>query len=421
MSVTGWDGVTLTVDIALSAATSTYGEWDGAIWDSSTWGPDIEWVDVTAYVRSVNTDRAFVRGTRGWRGGTAEIVLDNRDGRFSPANLAGPYVTAGVTQIRPLRPARVRAAYAGVTYPIWQGYVAEWIESWSGGAVGKGDAIVTLPCEDEWSRLAAIDGMEQPAAGAGETSGRRVHRILDSAGHTGERNIAVGEVTLQATTLEQDVLAELELTADSEGGALYVGAAGEVVFTQQHALIDNTVSVQSQATFGDGGGAELPYATAEVAYNSDLIVNYASYTRVDGTAQEAADSTSRALYGTRRDSRTDLISETDAQVLALAQWQVEQYRTPELRYTAITVTPRRSPTTLWPQVLGRAVRDQITVVRRPPGGHTITQACHIAGIGHEITPATWTTRFDLWSATPYVAYANSRWDLGLWDEAIWAF
>lgn len=421
MSVTGWDGVTLTVEVALSAATSVYGLWGSAIWDTSTWGPDQEWVDVTAYLRSARTSRGFSRGTQGWQAGTASIVLNNRDGRFSPANLSGPYVTSGITQIRPQRPVRIRAAYAGTTYPVWRGYVTEWRETWSGGAVGEGDAIVTLACQDEWTRLAAIDGYAQPADGAGETSGVRIHRILDAAGHTGDRNIAVGEVTMQATTLEDDPLAELELTADSEGGALYVGADGAVVFAEMHALIEDTASISSQATFGDGGGSELPYVTAEVEYTADHVVNYASYTRVGGAVQDAGDATSQSLYGLRRDTRTDLICETDAQALALAQWAVEQYREPELRFTRIVIKPRRSPAGLWPQVLGRAVREQITVRRQPPGGYTIERACHISGVSHDITPAVWVTTFDLASASVYAAYASSRWDLGEWNESIWSF
>ena len=31
------------------------------------------------------------------------------------------------------------------------------------------------------------------------------------------------------------------------------------------------------------------------------------------------------------------------------------------------------------------------------------------------------TTFDLWSATPYTAFARSRWDVGRWDEATWFY
>lgn len=421
MSVTGWDGVTLTVEVALSAATSTYGLWDAGIWDASTWGPDTVFTDVSAYVRQVSTGRGFSRGVQTWQAGGASVVLNNRDGRFSPANLSGPYVTAGITQIRPLRPVRITATYAGITYPVYHGYIQAWVESWTGGAVGTGDAITTLTCLDELSRLAAVDGMEVTPVGAGDLSGARIHRWLDAAGHAGTRDIDTGVVTLQATDLSDRTLQGLEATVEAEGGALYVSGSGVVTFDGQTALIDNARSVTSQATFADDGSG-LRYSDAEVAYDSDLVVNYASFAPDGGTPQNVADATSRALYGDRRETRTGLICETDAQALILAQWTVQQYKDPEYRVTSITLKPRRSPTTLWPQALGRLIRDQITVVRTPPGGYTITRACHIAGIRHTITTgADWTTTFDLWSATQYVAFAASRWDTGLWDSALWFF
>lgn len=421
MSVTKWDGVTLTVEVALSAATSTYGVWNTAIWDSSTWGPDVVWTDVSAYVRKGSTNRAFSRGVMTWQAGSATIVLDDRDGRFNPSNMSSPYVSAGITQIRPMRPIRITASYASVSYPVYRGYVTDWSESWSGGAVGRGDAFTTLACADEFAILAAVDGLAVASLGAGDLAGSRVHRWLDAAGHTGERSIDVGVVTMQATDLSDDTLQGLEATMKAEGGAIYVDAAGAVVFDQQTALIDNTRSVTSQATFADDGTG-LPYADAATAYNSDLVINYAAYTRTGGSAQTVADATSRALYGTRRDTETDLISETDGQALTLAQWRVQQYKDPELRFTRLTIKPRKAPATLFPQVLGRQVRDQITVKRNPPGSFAITQACHIAGVSHEFdADNNWTTAWDLWSATPYVAYANSRWDTGRWDTAIWFF
>lgn len=420
MSVTGWSGVTLTVEVALSAATSIYGVWNTGIWDSSTWGPDVVFTDISAYVRRLTTNRAFSRGVQTWQSGSATVILNDRDGRFNPSNLSGPYVSTGVTQIRPMRPIRITASYAGTTYPVYRGYVTDWSESWSGGAVGKGDAYTTLSCADEFAIFANVDGMAVTPVGAGDLAGARVHRWLDAAGHTGERDIDLGVNTMQATDLSDDTLQGLEATVTSEGGALYVDGAGVVVFDQQTALIDNTRSVISQVTFADDGTG-LPYVDAEVAYNSDLVVNYAAFTRTGGSAQTVADATSRALYGTRRRTDTNLICETDAQALALAQWRVQQGKDPELRFTKITLKPRKAPSTLYPQVLGRLVRDQITVKRNPPGSFAITQACHIAGVSHEITPDSWTTTWQLWSATPYVAYAASRWDTGKWDSALWFF
>lgn len=423
MSVSIFDSLTLTVEAALSAATDSYGEWDEGLWDTATWGPDIVWVDISAYVRSIQTNRQFSRDLQAWESGTATIVLNNRDGRFSPDNLSGPYVSSGVTSVRPLRPIRVRVTCDGTTYSLFTGYALAWQDAWTIAATNAGDAITVVPCVDELARLSAYDGYEQSPVGSGETSGERIHRILNNAGHTGERNIEEGIFTVQETTLAANATTELKLTTDSEGGGLYIDDDGTVVFQGQYALVQNTRSIEVQATFGDGGGDEIPYSDLTAAYDGDLTCNIVSYAREGGSEQTVADSTSRALYGDIRNTRTDLICETDAQVLQLASWYLARYKAPELRFTSIEIKPRRDPTTLYPQVLGRKVRDLVEVTRRPPGSLTITRDCFISGVSHTITPdpQDWTTRFSLWSASPYTAFSDSLWDTGLWDSALWFY
>ncbi len=412
-------GPTFTAEVAFSAATGPpYGVWDAALWNTATWGPDAVYQDISPYVRSFTTSRRFSRDVREWESGTASTVLSNRDRRFSPDNLSGPYVVAGVTGIRPWRPYRLRAGWAGVTYDIYNGYALSYQEDW---AAAHADATVTVQASDELARLSLFDGLEVPPVGAGETAGRRIHRILDNAGHTGVRCVDVGRNTMQATTLSSNAVAEMRLTTDSEGGALYVDADGCLEFEQQYALIEDTRSNTIQATFGDGTGTELGCADIAAEYDGSLVVNMAAFARVGGSAQTAADNISRALYGDRRATRTDLICETDVQASALATFEVEQFKAPELRITQVTVRPQADPTRLWPQVLGRRVRDLVRVVLRPIGGGTITRDCHISGIHHASNGEEWTTTFDLSSATVYQSFAASRWDVGSWDSSAWFF
>lgn len=414
----GVDGVLLTVEAALSAATGSYGAWDAGKWDTATWGPDVTWTDISSYVRGLRSDRAFGRELSSWDPGTATVELSNRDGRFSPDNLTGPYVTAGVTGVRPWRPIRWRATYGGVTYPVYTGYALDWQEAW---AEGHSDAEVHVPCVDELAALAAYDGLEQAPVGAGELSGRRVHRILNNAGHTGARAVEAGQVTMQATTLAQNAITELKLTEDSEGGGLFVDADGTLVFEQQYALMENARSNTVQASFGDGSGSELPCADVTPVYGGDRLANAVAFARTGGTAQTAQDLTSQSLYGPKRYGRSDLVCETDAQALALATFYLEQHKAPFKRFSRIQVKPRRDPARLFPQVLGRRVRDLIQVTARPLGGVTTTRFCHIAGIHHTVTGDDWTTEFDLWDATVYRTYSNSRWDAAKWDTAAWFF
>lgn len=412
-------GITLTVEAAFSTATAkNYAIWGSAIWDSATWGPDQTWVDITAYVRKVDTKRTFGRNINNWESGTASIELLNTDGRFSPSKTTSPYSVGGVTGIRPWIPVRIRATWAGVIYDVYRGYALSWQETYAEAYPGGGGAYVTVACTDEIGSLARFDGLAGVSVGAGESTGARVHRILDAANYRGARNVHPGNVTVQATDMSANAVSALKLVVDSEGGALYVAKDGAVVFEHNYALIENPRSNTVQGAFGDGSG-DLPASDITLSYNGDLVVNIAAFQRVGGTVQVATNEPSRALYKDKRFSRSDLISETDAQVLALAQFWVSKYGEPEQLITSLQVNPLVNPNLLWPQALGREVRDLIQAHRTPPGGYDITQLCFIAGISHAITKDTWLTTFDLWSASGYQNVA--RWDLAVWDLSKWAF
>lgn len=419
-----WFGttITLTVEAAFSAATGTYGAWDAALWDTATWGPDILWQDVSQYLRSFKIDRKFGDKVSHWDPGTASVVLSNADGRFSSDNLSSPYTVAGISGIRPWRPIRIRATYAGLTYDLYNGKILDYVDTWIPGYT---DAFVTLPCTDQKAALNDVDGVPGAAVGAGETSGARIHRLLNEANYTGLRNVMPGRQTMQSTTLASNVGAEIDLTVDSEGGSFFIDADGSTVFEDQYALLEQARSNTIQATFGDGSGPELPCNDITPVNTGTRIKNIFAYTRVGGTAQVAADATSRALTEDKRASRTDLICETDAQALSLAQMDLQIYKDPKRLFSMIRVKPNGGGpnTALWPHVLGRRPRDLVRVVARPTpiGNPVITRDAYIAGIHHDVTGDDWVTVFDLWDASAYEPFFNSRWDVALWDHASWFF
>lgn len=398
------------------------GLWNSSTWDAATWGPDVVWQDISQWVRSIRTDRRFDQNMQVWSSGTADLVLLNQDGRFSPSNLAGPYVVAGRTSVRPWRPIRVRATYAGITYDLYRGYATDWLETWD-----RSDKVATVdvPCVDEWGRLARFAGITQTPVGAGDPSGRRVHRILDNAGHTGSRNIDPGRVTVQATDLSKNATDDLKTTVDSEGGGLFVDADGAMCFEEQYALLEHTRSNTVQCTFVDRANAAAGRLTVHdmsKSYGGNLVANVVSFQRVGGAVQVVDDPESRALSGDLAEKRTDLVCETDTQVRALATLYLQLRKDPEDRVKEIVVKPRARPAEMFPQILARRVRDLVRVIRTPrAGGYTIDQACHIAGVTHVIDKNDWTVTYPLSSATVFQTYANSRWDVARWDGAAFFF
>jgi hypothetical protein len=368
-----------------------------------TAGPDVVFTDITPYFQQAEVRYGITRmdgPIARYEPGTAEIVLNNSDGRFDPSNTSGPYASGGVTQVTPMRAIRIIATWASIDYDVWRGFLDEVVLDYPGMAEY---ATATFRCTDAMEVLGSYDRVAGGSVGAGEDTGARIDRILDSVGWPAtDRIIAAGDSTLQATTLEGNALEELQLAADSELGELYIDGAGRVVFRNRHALLEDSRSRTSQATFGDGGGSELPYAALIPTYDKVQMANLVQVSREGGSTQTASDATSRAAYLTRTyPPRSDLLLQTDAAVADWAGFVLYQSKDPELRFAQLTVMPQRDPASLYPQVLGRRLGDRITVIRRPPGGHTNTRDVFIRGVAHDITPSAWRTTWQLQSATKY--------------------
>jgi hypothetical protein len=368
--------------------------------------PDI-WTDVTPYVRSWSVRRGAGKGdapTLRFDPGTCSIEFNDGDRRFDPENLLGPYVSAGVSQVEPMRRVRIRAVWNGITYPIFYGYADDWLPSYQGNSW----TYTTLPATDATVLLADTSRGAIAPVGAGEDSGARVTRILDGYGWpAGDRVIAAGDTTLQATDLSGSLLSELQLVQDTEQGELYVDAQNRIVFRNRKAVLEETRSTTAQAVFGDGGYAatgEIPYADAKPSTPGDTLVNQVSATRVGGVEQLVTDSISIARYGTKPHDRSDLLMQDDATALQWGQWLRYQYATPARRFARLEfLTP--SPevqSAFWPALLGREFGDRITVKRRPAGGgDPILRDCFVRGVEHSSDGAAWTSALILQSADRY--------------------
>lgn len=120
---------TLTVEVAFG---------DGPLETSPTW------TDITEYVR-YNPPPHIVRGRTSERNvytaGTATFTLDNRDRRFDPTYLSGPYYGDLVPGVR----VRIQATYSAVDYDMFTGWITGWPQTLSMN--GK-DSTVSIACVD---------------------------------------------------------------------------------------------------------------------------------------------------------------------------------------------------------------------------------------------------------------------------------
>jgi hypothetical protein len=259
---------TLVAEVGFTAGPDTgdyglFGDEVRGLFDTATFAPDALWSDITAYVHRATLRRGSSRVDSPilrYEPGTSQVVLNNSDRRFDPTNLSGPYVSAGLTQVTPMRAVRYRASWAGVIYALWAGNA----DSWQLDYTLPRYSSVIMTATDGFKVLAAQSRQAGGSVGAGEASGARITRILNSAGWPATaRLVAGGDTTVQATTLDGEVLAELQLVADTELGDLYMGGAGHVVFRNRRAAITELRSVAPVARFGDGD----PSGTTQTTVN----------------------------------------------------------------------------------------------------------------------------------------------------------
>lgn len=377
------------------------------------------WTDVTEYLiqRQIRTRRGSTRVDSPiirYEPGQAQVTLMNGDRRFDPTNLAGPHVVAGVSKVTPMRPVRIRATRLSTTYDLFRGFADEWDIDW----VANVHSEVTVPITDAFKVLSNKRRAAVSAVGAGENTGARITRILDSAGWSAsDRVIATGNSTLQATTLEGEALAELQAAAESEIGELYIDGAGKVVFRNRQAILNDARSNTVQAVFGAYTGSPAPFA---LRLNTDdaTLWNEVRAQRAGGTEQVKSDSASQAEYLTRTFQASSLILQSDTEAEAYAGWILYVSKDPEVRFDAITIYPMADPDNLFPQVLSREIGDRIEIWRRPPGeGEPIRRQVFIRGISHDIGTGTWSTTWTLQSATKYGSFFTlDNATLGLLDD-----
>lgn len=372
------------------------------------------WTDISDYVRSVDTNRPSSDETGRYSPGTATIVLDNRDGRFTPANLSGPYVSAGVSQVLPEIGVRLKATWSSVDYNLFCGIVEDWQDEFP--EMGY-DAVTVLTVVDRSTLVAQWNGSAVTAVGDLELSGARVGRILDAAGFSASfRSIDAGDEALFETTLDGNGLDQIHDVVDSEGGAVWyepqaVGLDGGLRFIGRSTRATATRHTVAQATFSS---ASTGFRDPLVSSGRERIVRCAAFTSVGGVEQVSGSGVPRVV-------RDGLFTVSDASVMALADLAVAVGSPADnYRVRGLSCDPVNGQT--WATVLALRMQDRCTATVVPPvSGVSISRGVFVDGIAHHIRPYQWSIDFAFQSATAWTGFSASVWDTGLWDTAEWFF
>jgi hypothetical protein len=233
--------------------------------------------------------------------------------------------------------------------------------------------------------------------GAGQRTDERISTALTLAEWmTDGTSLNTGSGTVQAVDIENKTpLAVAQECETAEQGRLFIDRDGKVKFITRSAFATTSTYNTSQYTFGDAPG-ELGYTSLEFAFNDRLIFNRSIAGRRNGATATLNDTTSQGQYFIRSGSISDMIVNTDQQVIDTATARLAAYKQPLMRVEQLTFTPRQSPSTLYAVAIGVEIGTRLTVKRRPQGvGSVLSKEVIVEGISHSISPDGWETSFTL--------------------------
>ena len=339
-------------------------------------------VDISDQVGKISIRRGYNLLQDQFQTGTATIRVYDPTGAWNPQNPASPYFG----KLIPLR--KIRVSGDGVY--LFSGYTTGYNYTYP---KDQEIGFVDIECADGFRLLSMANVTSVAGTSAGQTTGARIDDILDAVSWpTSMRNIETG----QSTVLADPGTARTSLNAIkncefSEQGSFYVAPSGNAVFHQRSYIISKS-GVNPTSFANDGTG--ISYKNVVFAFDDKLIINQASMTRTGGTLQYAYNDDSIIKYFPHSINYTDLIVQTDAEALNIAQTYVATRAETTIRIDAMTLdlnTPDYAAGIS--AALNLDFFDTVAIKNVAQDGTTIEKTLQCMGIQHEITPNSWNTTF----------------------------
>lgn len=376
-----------TVQLAIDLSANGVGDWftlddsTKGVLDNTTYKLAGEaLVDITGWVRSIDTERGRSRILEKFTSGSCNIVLDNRERLFDPLMTSSPFYGAIVP--------RKQIVVTKSDQPVYMGNVQDWDYDYN----ISGDNTATVKASDGFAYLA----QSNLAAGTAvaQLSGARVQDVLTQAGWpAAQRSIDPGVETLDADVIPDNtnVLSYLQKVELSESGAMFMGKDGNFTF------LDKDHLASSGVTFGPEG---IPFIDYQVVYGVEEMKNKVNVTWTAGAAVAgtalAEDTTSQSNYGVFEVTYDTLLSSGSA-ATAFATDQIDEFAQPKYRIDSITVISEGLTPAQQLQVLALELGD-VVLVQWSPFAELISQACVVDAISHSAVPGQHRITFKLSSA-----------------------
>ena len=321
--------------------------------------------DVSDRLVSLSVSRGRQDALEPVRSGQASVTLRNFDGALDPLNTASPLYPG-------VEPARTLNIYAD-DIQVFAGIV----EDIALGFTPGGDAEVQVTASDGLSVLALA---EFPAAGlvvGEEDSGQRITDVLDSDARfwTDGRDIATGDSTLAAGTATGTVIEYLNTVARSEGGVVFVGRDGDLVFRNRLFAVTET-----PVTLSDDG-TDVDYESL-VRQTSGESLRTVAFGERNGTRLERESTLGLLRFGFRALDLGTLLLLNDDDVNQRLDFELTLRAQPKPTVREVRVSQLRQTNT---DVLGLELGDPVIVEFTPPSVAQLTEPGVALNLRHDFT------------------------------------
>ena len=347
-------------------------------------------LDSATYLLSGDTGTdltSYINHTSVRRGRTSQLLSDASAGQLSvqlnnESRMFDPLYAAGSLYglLTPGR--RCVLIVDGVT--IYDGRVSDWDLDYA----VSGRSTATLSGEDALASLSRQQFLAWTTSAA-QAPGARLTAVLNRsevAWPGGQRDLDTGFASLQADNVsdQSNVLNYCQLVARSDGPATFFASRkGLLTFRDRRANLTSTPVV----TFTDDGTG-VAFQDVQTAVGSETYYTRVSADRVGGTSQTytTTGATTAGIYSL---AVTNLLQDTDAQVLEWATYFATVYATGEARVSGITcvVDSTLMSSANSQAVLGIELNDVVRVKWTPNHvGAQVDQKSVVIGVHHNIFP-----------------------------------
>ena len=347
-------------------------------------------VDVSNQLDSIITSRGRNASADQFQAGTLTMRIVDQNGDFNPQNPSSPYYNL----LTPMRKVQITATYGSTTYPLFSGYIT-----------GYNTITPKYVGDVVYTTITAIDGMRLlqnalvttiTGAVAGEDTGARINRILDTVGWpTSLRSIQTGNTTLQADPgTQRSALAAIQTVQTTEYGAFYLDPNGVATFKNRNFCAKTPANTP---TIFNDNGTNIPYFNAMWLLNDAQVVNQVAITPTGLATASAISASSITKYVVHSYTQNDLLMQSTAEALNYALAYCASRAETTIRCDAMTLDLYYANYNLGIiAALDLDYFDPVSITTTQPavvGTSSITKNLQVFGVQHSISVNSWKTTF----------------------------